>query len=191
MSDRRLRVALKATVVQTVDLANRADIDRVVPGGGIVSSEIDTVDAVRLVSEPLPVRTELSGLFSGSLDLAANKKDFDVYVALYELNAKGEYFLLSTWQMRASHAGDLTRRRLLTPGERTRLDFTSIRLTSRLLERGSRIVALVGPLKAPVFQINLGSGKDVSDETVADAGPPLTIKWFSDSFLEIPVRGYR
>ena len=177
-----------AFITETVDLANRTDVDRVPAGGGIVSTEIDTVDVLQFVSEPLTERTELSGLFSGSLDFVTNKKDFDAYIALYELSAKGEYFLLSTWQMRASYARDLSRRELLTPGARTHLDFTSIRLVSRMLECGSRIVALVGPIKAPVFQINLGSGKDVSDETIADAGPPLTIRWFADSFLDLPVR---
>jgi predicted acyl esterase len=171
-----------------VNLANRADIDRPIPGGGVLSTEIDTVDVLQFVSDPVRERTELSGLFSGSLDVAINKKDFDAYIALYELNARGEYFLLTTWQMRASHARDLTTRTLLIPGQRRRLAFTSIRLTSRMLEPGSRIVALVGPIKAPVFQINLGSGKDVSDETIADAGAPLEIRWFADSFIDLPIR---
>jgi predicted acyl esterase len=177
-----------ASVTLSVNLANRKDIDRTIAGGGIVSTEIDTVDVLQFVSDPVGERTELSGLFSGSLDIVVNKRDFDAYIALYELNAKGEYFLLSTWQMRASHASDLTRRTLLTPGQRHRLDFTSIRLVSRMLERGSRIVALVGPIKAPIMQINLGSGKDVSDETVADAASPLTIQWFAYSFIELPVK---
>ena len=72
-------------------------------------------------------------------------------------------------------------------GRRQRLDFRSIRLTSRLIEPGSRIVALVGPIEAPVFQINLGAGKDVSDESVANAGPPLTIKWYDRSFIQLPI----
>jgi uncharacterized protein len=177
-----------ASITQVVNLANRADIDRPIPGGGIVSTEIDTVDVLQFVSDPLSERTELSGLFSGSLDVAINKREFDAFIALYELNARGEYFLLTTWQMRASHARDLTTRTLLTPGQRRRLDFTSIRVVSRLLEPGSRIVALVGPIKAPVFQINLGSGKDVSDETIADAGAPLEIRWFGGSFIDLPIR---
>ena len=177
-----------ARVTQRMDLGNRSDIDRVLAGGGLVNREIDTVDVLQFVSEPVQQRTELSGLFSGSLDVVVNKKDFDAYLWLYELNAKGEYFLLTTWQMRASHVNDLVHRTLLTPGKRHRLDFTSIRLTSRMLEPGSRIVVLIGPIKAPVMQINLGSGKEVSDETVADAGPPLTIDWFADSYLELPIR---
>jgi uncharacterized protein len=180
-----------ARITQTVDLADRTDIDRVVPGGGILSDAIDTVDVVQFVSDPVKQPTEVSGLFSGSLDVMVNKRDFDAYVALYELNAKGQYFLLTTWQMRASHVNDLVHRRLLTPGRRQRLDFSAIRLTSRLLEPGSRIVALVGPIKAPIMQLNLGSGKDVSDETLADAGPPLSIGWFADSYIELPIRSSR
>jgi hypothetical protein len=68
------------------------------------------------------------------------------------------------------------------------LDFRSIRLMSRQLERGSRIVAVIGPIKGPGQQINYGSGKDVSDETIADAGDPLEIRWLSGSYLELPIR---
>lgn len=82
---------------------------------------------------------------------------------------------------------DLERRTLLTPGQRTRLDFTSIRLTSRLMEAGSRIVVLLGPIKAPVMQINYGTGKDVSDETIADAREPLTLQIVGGSFIELPI----
>ena len=142
---------------------------------------------LQFVRDPVKERTEVSGLFSGSLDIVINKRDFDAYIALYELNTKGEYFLLSTCQMRASHTTDLGYRTLLTPGRRQRLDFRSIRMTSRLIEPGSRIVALVGPIKAPMVQINLGSGKDVSDESIDDAGPPLRIQWYSRSFVELPI----
>ena len=43
-------------------------------------------------------------------------------------------------------------------------------------------------IKEPGRQINYGTGKDVSDETIADAGEPLQIKWFADSYVELPVR---
>jgi uncharacterized protein len=38
-----------------------------------------------------------------------------------------------------------------------------------------------------VLQINYGTGKDVSDETISDAGEPLRIQWFGGSFIEIPI----
>jgi hypothetical protein len=53
---------------------------------------------------------------------------------------------------------------------------------------GSRIVVLLTVIKQPDMQINYGTGKDVSDETIADANEPLIIKWFGDSFVEIPIR---
>ena len=51
-----------------------------------------------------------------------------------------------------------------------------------------RLVAVLRIIKATGAQINYGTGKDVSDETIADAGKPLEIRWFSDSFLDLPVR---
>jgi hypothetical protein len=42
-----------------------------------------------------------------------------------------------------------------------------------------------GPLIRP---LRLGSAKDVSDETIADAGASLEIRWFGDSFIDLPVR---
>jgi hypothetical protein len=77
---------------------------------------------------------------------------------------------------------------LLRPGERERLDFQSVRLTSRRIEPGSRIVVLINVIKQPNMQINYGTGKDVSDETIADAGEPLRIRWFGDSFIDLPTR---
>ncbi len=39
-----------------------------------------------------------------------------------------------------------------------------------------------------MHQVNHGTGRDVSDETVADAGEPLRVDWHSDSVLAIPLR---
>ena len=36
-------------------------------------------------------------------------------------------------------------------------------------------------------QINYGTGKDVSDESIADAGDPLIARWYSDSVIHVPV----
>ena len=158
------------------------------PGGSIVDKEIDRASAVVFVSDPFPKPVELSGLFSGRLDLITNKKDLDFTVELYELNPQGEYFELSYFLGRASYIQDRGHRQLLTPGRRQRLDFQSGRLTSRRFAPGSRLVALLRIVKSPGAQINYGTGKDVSDETIADAREPLEIRWLGSSFLEVPVR---
>jgi putative CocE/NonD family hydrolase len=176
-----------AFVPQTVDLADRTDADRVFPGGGIVDKELNRSDGVVFASDPFGKPIELSGLFSGRLDFIANKKDLDFSVELYELTAKGEYVELSYYLARASYVRDRGHRQLLTPGRHQRLDFQSGRLTSRRFQPGSRLVAVLRIIKSPGAQIDYGTGKDVSDETIVDGKEPLKIKWFGDSFIDVPV----
>ena len=176
-----------APIVQTVNLAERGDVDRIVPGGQAVDKAIDTVDSVVLVSQPFEQAVEFSGLFGGHLELKTNKRDLDLHVGLYELTAQGEYVELSRYQSRLSYQGHPEYRRLLKPGRRERFDFSAGRLSSRQFQPGSRLVAVIGPGKGPQDQINYGSGKEVSDETLADAGAPLRIEWLGGSWLEVPL----
>jgi uncharacterized protein len=190
MAKERRRIPLGAATL-TVDLADRSDVDRMSPGGGVVDTVIDTWNGVKFVSDPFAEPIEVSGLFSGSLDVVVNKHDFDFQVQLYELTSKGQYVQLSQYWSRASYVGDQSHRRLLTPGKRQRLDFASIRLMSRQFEPGSRLVTVITVVKEPGRQINFGTGKDVSDETVADGKEPLRIQLFDDSFIDVPVsRGH-
>lgn len=41
--------------------------------------------------------------------------------------------------------------------------------------------------KNPWAQVNYGSGKDVSNESISDAKTPLHVRWMTDSFIRIPV----
>jgi hypothetical protein len=84
---------------------------------------------------------------------------------------------------------DRSHRQLLQPGRTTTLDFTSQTLTSRMLMPGSRIVAVIGVPKVPGIQINYGTGRDVSTESVKDANVPLRIQWLPTSYLELGMRG--
>ncbi len=170
-----------------VDLADRSDADRKSPGGGVLDDAVDAWNGIEFVSDPLAHALELSGLFSGRLDFVANKKDFDFEIDLYELTPKGKYIQLAPYWARASYVGDLTHRRLLDPGKHQHLDFQSVRLMSRQLQQGSRIVAVLRVIKELGRQINYGTGKDVSDETIQDSGTPLEIKWYTDSYLDLPI----
>lgn len=177
-----------AWIAQTVDLADRSDADSATPGGGILDRQLDTSNGLVFASDPLTAAVELSGLFSGRLDLIANKRDLDLTISLYELTPRGDYMALSYLIARASFLQDRTRRRLLTPGRRQQLDFASGRLTSRRFQAGSRLVVVLAVVKGPAAQINHGTGKDVSDETIADAREPLRLKWFDASYIDVPAR---
>lgn len=172
--------------VLTVDLADRADADWNPPTLSMLD-QLDPHGALVFRGAPLTTATELSGLFSGQLDFITNKRDFDLSLALYEQLADGRYFLLSWHLGRASYARDRSRRELLAPGKRQSIVFRSERLTSRQLQPGSRLVVVLGVNKQRDLQINYGSGKEVSDETVADAGAPLEIRWLGSSHIEVPL----
>jgi uncharacterized protein len=55
------------------------------------------------------------------------------------------------------------------------------------LQQGSRLVVVLSIIKERGRQINYGTGKDVSDETIHDANQPLNVKWFDDSYIDVPV----
>src|SRR5208282_2380285 len=107
----------------SVNLADRSNADDNSPGGGVLDTAVNTQDGLEFASEPFSKPAEISGLFSGQLDFISNKKDFDFNIALYELTPKGEYMQLTSYWARSSYVGDLTTRRLLVPGKRTRLNF--------------------------------------------------------------------
>ena len=177
----------EARTAQRVDFSVRDDADwQASPT--VVNPALDAHAGVSFVSEPLTQDTELSGAFEGMLDFSVNKRDVDVALAIYELNARGEYLDLAYWLQRASHNADRRTRRLLEPGTPQRLIVKDTRLLGRKLAAGSRIVVTLGVIKQPDRQLNLGSGKDPSDETIADAGTPLEILWRGSSYLDLPVR---
>jgi hypothetical protein len=60
---------------------------------------------------------------------------------------------------------------------------------SRKLQAGSRVVMVLGVSKRRDRQINYGGGSDVSEESLEATGKvPLKIRWYSASYIEIPVR---
>jgi hypothetical protein len=60
-------------------------------------------------------------------------------------------------------------------------------LVSKQLSKGSRILIVINVNKNAFSQLNYGTGKDVSEETIKDSKEPLQIKWYTDSFVKIPV----
>jgi len=173
-------------IEQRIDFADRSDGDWTAPLLSLTPT-LDDHNGLVFASAPMEQATEVSGLLSGRLDFVSNKRDMDISVALYERMTDGRYLQLTTYMGRASYARDRNHRRLLKPGKRQRLDFLSERATSRLLQPGSALVAVLCINKQPDLQINYGSGKDVSDETIADAAKPLLVQWRSGSYIDVPI----
>jgi hypothetical protein len=160
------------------------------PSADFISRSLAPRHGTIFISEPLAKTTEFNGLFSGRLDFTVNKMDVDLNISLYELLANGDYVRLfsPTYEFRASYAQDRTHRHILKAGERQELAFKSERMTSRQLKPGSRLVMVLAINKRPDREINYGTGGDVSEESIADGKVPLKIRWYNDSYIEIPVR---
>lgn len=173
-------------VRQTVDFADRATQDSLYPGQAIADSIPETRGLV-FVSDPFEKPVSVNGLIQGQLHVTINKKDFDFALAVYEQMPDGRLFNLSHYLGRASHADDMGVRKLLTPGEAAKLPFERTPPTSRQLSRGSRLLVLLTVNKSAWTQVNYGTGKDVSNESIADAGEVLEVRWHNDSYLLVPV----
>lgn len=175
-------------LMQTVDMADHTKENTYNYPYPIIQDSLDASGGLAFISEPMTDATTISGNFSGMIRTSINKKDMDFCLSFYEVMPDGRFFQFSYYLGRASYANDPTRRQLLTPGRITGLPFTKTKLTSRRLQKGSRLLILLNVNKSSFSQVNYGTGKDVSDETVKDAGKPLMVKWYNDSYIDIPVQ---
>jgi len=178
-----------AAIAQLIRFKDRSDAGWL-PPNDLISKSLVTHNALLYQSDPLPKATRMSGLIAGRLDFVVNKLDLDLGIAMYELKASGEYLRLfnPADELRLSYAADRVHRQLLKAGERQQLAFSSARMISRQLEQGSRLVMILRISKRPDREINYGTGGDVSDESLADGKVPLKVRWFNDSYIEVPVQ---
>lgn len=175
-----------ACLEQEVDFADRKTMNSFAYPYPIVQKDIYS-NGFTFISDSLKQPLIVNGAFIGQLTVAINKKDFDYSVVLYEVMPNGEYFELSYYVGRASYAGDITSRKLLQPGKMTAIPFSNTKVVSRQLRKGSRLLVVVNVNKNRFCQINYGTGKDVSDESIADAKTPLKVKWYNSSYVEVPI----
>lgn len=171
---------------QTVDFKDRDNQNNYFTPE-IVFDTLDASNGLIFKSEPFDRNFSINGSFIGNLFATINKKDIDVSLALYELLPDGKYFFLTRYIGRASYAKDNTKRQLLNPDKKESIPFDNTRFVSKKITKGSRFVILLNINKHPFEIINYGSGKDVSKESIEDAGKPLQIKWHNDSYIKIPV----
>ena len=178
---------VRGSLKMVVDYADRTTVSANTYPVEIVTGDLGLSQALAFVSEPFDRPVSVNGLFSATLRGLVNKKDLDLAVVLYEVMPDGKYFYLSYTVQRASYAADMSRRQLLTPNRVATIKLDKTLLVSRQLSKGSRLLVVVDVNRGPFAQVNYGTGKDVSDESVKDAKEPLRVEWFNDSYVEVPV----
>jgi len=174
---------------QAIDFTDRSNLTWNSSGWRtIVADSLMVGHGFSFVTKPFESDFELNGSFGGEISVSINKKDFDYTVVLFEQTPDGKFFALTLpYKARASFAHSLERRQLLTPGEKTKLPFGIVRMTSKRISKGSRLVVVINGNKEPFTELNYGTGKDISEETIQDAKEPLIIKWYGDGYIEIPI----
>lgn len=170
-----------------VDFADRTTVHNYYYNFKTIWDSLFDGGGVMYKSEPMKQEIDISGCFTGKMQVMINKKDMDYSLVLFEEMPDGKYFFLSYFMGRASHAGSNIRRELLVPGRKTELSFVNSYFTSKRLQKGSRLILIVNVNKSPREQINYGTGKEVSGETIRDGGEPLKIRWFNASYINIPL----
>ncbi len=172
---------------QEVDFSNSAIWNNDYYPDPIIRDYRDMGNGFNFISETLKESILVNGSFIGELKVSINKNDFDFGVTLYEVMPNGEYFSLSYIIGRASYAEDITKRTLLKSNKIETIQFSNTHLVSKKISKGSRLLIYINVNKNPFSELNYGTGKVVSQETIRDANEPLQVKWYNDSFIEIPI----
>lgn len=175
----------RQSLSQYVDFRDRAGQNNYFTPN-IVNDELNPSGGLVFVTPPAQRDYQVLGGFSGQINVTINKRDVDLSIAFYEQQANGEYFYLTRYLGRASYADSHAQRKLLVPGEKTSLRFDNVRWTAKQIRKSSRLVFVVNVNKHPFEEINYGSGKAVADESLQDAGEPLRVQYWNDSFVEVP-----
>jgi putative CocE/NonD family hydrolase len=190
-ADHRSLVEKKPSAIvamsQLVDLKDRTTINNDYYPNPIIRNNYGLSGGLSFISAPLTQSVIVAGQFSGILKVRINKKDMDVGMTLYEVLPDGRYFSLAYFLGRASYAADMSKRKLLTPGKIETIPVQRSRLVCKRIEKGSRLLLVLNVNKNSFAEINYGTGKNVSDETISDAEESLKIEWFNDSYIRIPV----
>ena len=143
------------------------------------------------VSNPLQEGIELIGQIELGAYISLNVKDTDIKVSYYEIRETGKTIYLGNDIVRARYRNSLEKSKLVKPGEIELYTFNTTYFTNIKLLKSSRIALLIGPSDGISNQRNYHSGKDVSEETKADAVTAKVSLHHSKkypSYLKLPVR---
>jgi hypothetical protein len=169
-----------------VDMTDRNEQRNLYPSL-LIQSQLPDHNGLVFQTEPFTQPMRFAGSVSGFFSLAVNKKDLDLGFNLYEQTAEGDYFHLINYISRASYAKDNAKRQLLMPQQKSKIPLTNTRMSAKLLAKGSRLVLVLNVNKNMHAQVNLGSGKPVHLETLADAAAPLQVQLFHDTEIFLPL----
>ncbi|AOT08181.1 CocE/NonD family hydrolase [Pseudoalteromonas luteoviolacea] len=171
---------------QKIDLTDR-DIQHNIDYMNVILPKLPDETGVVFITDEFKQDMRYAGTPTGHLSISINHRDVDIGFNLYQIQPDGQTFHLAHYRSRASYAKDSSHRQLLTPNHKTKLPLVNTRMTARKLAKGSKIALVLDVNKNEHAQVNMGTGKDVSLETIADAKELLVLNWFTDSKIHLPI----
>lgn len=171
---------------QLVDLADRK-VQHNIDLMNIIQPELPGETGLVFVSKAFEQDMKYAGAPTGHFSISINKRDVDIGFNLYQIQPDGRAFHLAHYRSRASFARDSSKRQLLVPYQKTRIPLVNTRMSARKLSKGSRIALVLDVNKNEQAQVNMGTGMNVSDETIADAKEKLQLNWYTDSKIHLPI----
>lgn len=175
-----------AALAQTVDFKDRTTQNNYFTPT-FVLDQLDSSNGLVFATPAFDRAVRIDGSFAGRLAVAVNKHDLDISIAFYEQMPDGKYLYLTRYLGRASYAQDRSQRHPLEPGAKSFIPLNPTSLVSRRFVKGSRLVIVLNVNKHPFEEINYGAEGEVSQQTVKDAGAPMEIQWFNDSYITVPL----
>lgn len=115
-------------------------------------------------TDPLPEPLTISGTVRFESYISIDQKDADFVVRLEEVLPDGTVVPLSDDKKRARYNQSLERAELVEPNQVNEYVFSTSRLFSRQIAKGSRLRLVFSNLNSPDYQRNLNTGGPISDE---------------------------
>jgi len=184
------KAAVNKMITRQISFKDRTDTSANNEASLILDSALHaSKNSVVFETDPFEHTVTIAGSLSGELSVIINKRDVDITVQLYEKLADGRYLQLNNDMLRASYTKDRSKRQLLKPGKPAQIQLTNNTFfISRQLSKGSKLVFVAGVSIEPGLEINYGTGKLVSQETIADGQEDLTINWLPQSFISLSIQ---
>jgi putative CocE/NonD family hydrolase len=141
-------------------------------------------------TRPFSDDIDIAGFFRLRAWIAIDQPDTDFQASVYEVRPDGVCVLLTSDRLRARYRTDPARPILIDTTEALPYDFNGFTFVATRVSAGSRLRLVFDSIDSIYRQKNYNSGKDVSDETMADARA-VTVTLVHDdqrpSALEVPI----
>jgi len=120
-------------------------------------------------SEPFLSDAEVSGFFRLRVWIGIDQPDTDLQVAVFEIDPQGQSILLTADAKRARYRDSARVEQLIRTKDPLEYEFSGFTFVSRLIQKGSRLRLVVGPVNSIFSEKNYNSGGRVVDESMKEA----------------------